>query len=366
VLGTGALFGRFRYIEFPPLEDIFGLELVDRLAHKHHLAITEPVAGHLVVRCGGNPFYINCVISQAIEQGLGAISDEARVRILNHAEISHGAIWRDWSSQLQRYFEQINSHFIAKRVLFHAAQFGDEIIEPEPIAAEVGRPVTEVQRVLHQLAFADMIDTTGGYMLRNLKDPVPREFIRVQYQLDVAKQPFTKVLRELQAQLARWKRKYADAVGEWVEARITALMNRFDGRCAAGRLFGVEEEIGLPRFAEVYDTVVKGPGDRMRQADVVASCWRGGQETLWVVEIKHWTRRVDTAIVQEFADLCRAVGDEARLPPERVVKWLVNAGGFTEGALAAMAEAGIPHSGAAEINELLRGFGLNRLLRSAT
>jgi len=48
-----------------------------------------------------------------------------------------------------------------------------------------------------------------------------------------------------------------------------------------------------------------------------------------------------------------------------VEKWLVNAGGFTEGALTAMQEAGITHSGAAEINELLRDFGLQRLLKEA-
>jgi hypothetical protein len=48
-----------------------------------------------------------------------------------------------------------------------------------------------------------------------------------------------------------------------------------------------------------------------------------------------------------------------------MTKWLVNVGGFSEGALAAMAEAGIYYSGAAEINELLRTFGLNRLLAEA-
>jgi hypothetical protein len=45
-----------------------------------------------------------------------------------------------------------------------------------------------------------------------------------------------------------------------------------------------------------------------------------------------------------------------------MVKWLVNAGGFTAGAIEAMAEAGVCYSGAAEINELLRSFGLERLL----
>jgi hypothetical protein len=94
---------------------------------------------------------------------------------------------------------------------------------------------------------------------------------------------------------------------------------------------------------------------------------------MWVVEIKHWARRVDVGVVREFAELCQAVSQDKKVAPERLVKWLVNhvlseaegAGGFTEGALEAMQEAGIMRSGAAEINELLRGFGLQRLLGDA-
>jgi hypothetical protein len=365
VLGTGALFGRFRYLEFPPLEDIFGLELVDKLAHKYHIQIEEPVAGYLVTRCGGSPFYIQSALWQAADQRLAVVSDEKAVDELLAHELTHGQIWRDWSGQLQRYFEQLNSHRIAKRVLFHAAQAGDAIIEPESIAAEVKRPVDEVQRVLRQLAFADMIDTTAGYILRNVKDPILREFIRVQYRLDVAGEPLTQVLRELQAELARWKGKYADAVGELVEARIQALLHRFDGRRVPGRLFHTTGEVELPKFAVVYDTVVKGPGDRQRQADVLGSLWDAGGERMWVAEIKHWARRVDAGVVTEFLDLCQALGQETKVPQERMVKWLVNAGGFTEGAIEAMREGGVYYSGAAEINELLRAFGIQRLLGEA-
>jgi hypothetical protein len=362
VLGTGALFGRFDYLEFRPLEDIFGLELVEKLARKHGLQIEEAVAGYLVTRCGGSPFYIYCALRQAVNQRLTAIPSEKTVDELLAHELTHGLIWRDWSGQLQRYFEQLNSHLIAKRVLFHAAQADDAIIEPETLAAEVKRPVEEVRHVLRQLAFADMIDASAGLIFRNVTDPLLREFIRVQYQLDVAGAPLTQVLRELQAELARWKRKYADAVGALVEARIQALLQRFDGRRVSGRLFHAAGEVVLPKFSVVYDTIVKAPADRPRQADVVGSLWDADGERMWIAEIKHWARRVDASVVRELLDLCAALSQETKVPSERMTKWLVNAGGFTEGALAAMAEADIYYSGPAEINELLRGFGLERLL----
>jgi hypothetical protein len=362
VLGTGALFGRFDFIEFPPLEEVYALELVDRLAHKHGVQIEEPLAGHLVARCGASPFYINCVIRRAALMQPRIDSEEAVDDLIAY-ELTQGRIWRDWSGQLQKYFEEINTHLIAKTILFYAAQFGDQHIEPELVAEEVKRPREEVYRVLQQLAFAEMIDAGGGYIFHNLKDPLLREFIKVQYQLDVAMEPFQKVYRELRRELAHWKGKYADAVGALVEARIAALMNRFDGRQVPGRLFHGEREVELPKFNVVYDTVVKGPGKRMRQADLVGSWWSDGVESLWVVEIKHWAKRVDAGIVQEFEALSQAVGQSARVPPARVVKWLVNAGGFTQGALEALKTHGIYSSGAVEINELLRMFDIERLLR---
>jgi hypothetical protein len=373
VLGTGALFGRFRFVEFSPLEEIYALELVDKLAHKYGVRIEEPVAGYLVARCGASPFYVYCVILQAVEQGLTAVSNEAAVDGLVAHEVTHGQIWRDWSGQLQKYFEQLNSHFIAKRVLFYAAQFGDRRIEPELIAEEMKRSQEEVERVLRHLAFAEMIDAGGGYIFYNLKDPILREFIKVQYQLDVAKESFDEVYQKLRAELARWKGKYADAVGELVEARLEALLNRFDGRRVPGRLFHVEGEVELPKFTLVYDTMVKGPGDRMRQVDLVGAWWPDREIAVWVAEIKHWAKRVDAGVVREFVELCQAVSREKRVPPERMVKWLVSAGGFpgltartgSEGALAALREAGILYSGAAEINELLRAFGIQRLLGEA-
>ena len=99
VLGTGALFGRFDYLEFPPLEDLFALELVEKLARKRGLQIAEPVAGYLVTRCGGSPFYINCTLRQAVNQRLTAVPNEKAVDELLAHELTHGLIWRDWSGQ---------------------------------------------------------------------------------------------------------------------------------------------------------------------------------------------------------------------------------------------------------------------------
>ena len=361
VLGTGALFGRFRYIEFPPMENVYGLELVEKLAFKYGLTIPEPVAGYIVTRCGGNPFYIRCVVMQATEQRYEKVENEQTVNDLIAHEITHGQIWRDWGSQLQRYFEQINSYTIAKHILFHAARYENERILPEEIAAEVERPVDEVVRVLRQLAFAEMIDARGGPIFFNLKDPLLRDFIETQYELDVEGAPLAKVLEDLAREYKKLKGKHADLVGALVEARIEALLNRFDGRTVPGRLFHTEGEVKLPRFHAAADTKVKPPGEREYQIDLQGR-WHTEKLDLWawVVEIKHWKKRVAADVVGKFVAAYTALAQETKL--DGVVPWLVNKGGFTKGAIEMMKQHSIYYSGAAEINELLRAFGIERLL----
>ena len=360
VLGTGALFGRFRFMQFKPLADIYGLELVDKLAQKYGVTIEEPVAGYLTRRCGGNSFYIRCVMMQALEQERTQIETPEAVNDLIAHEVTHGQIWRDWSAQLQKYFQTINSYYISKQILFVAAQFKDQRIVPEEIAQQVKRPKEEVLHALKQLAFAEMIDSDGGYIFHNLKDPILRDFINSQYELDIAKRPWEQVHRSLLQQYKTLKRKYDNLVGALVEARIEALLNRFDNREIEGRLFNVSGQVELPRFTYVSDAYVKQAGQQSYQIDLKASWHKGYDYWLWVVEIKNWDRHVTPSVVKKFIEAYTAL--EHTEKPEGMIKWIVNQGGFSPGAIKVLEEHNIYYSTAAEINELLHLFGIQRLL----
>lgn len=360
VLGTGALFGRFRFMQFQPLPDIYGLELVDKLGHKYGIAIEEPVAGYLTRRCGGNPFYIRCVMMQALEQDHTQIETPEAVNDLIAHEVTHGQIWRDWSAQLQKYFQTINSYYISKQILFYAAQFRDKRIDPEQIASQVERPKEDVLHTLKQLAFAEMIDSDGGYIFHNLKDPILRDFINSQYELDIAKHPWEKVYEDLLQSYQTLKKKYDNLVGALIEARLEALLNRFDNREAPGRLFHTEGLVRLPRFVYVSDTYVKSPAGRGYQIDLQGRWHEGYDRWAWIVEIKHWETRVTPSVVKKFIEAYTALEKEAQL--KGYVKWMVNRSGFTPGAIKVLEEHNIYYSAAAEINELLHLFGIQRLL----
>ena len=360
VLGTGALFGRFRFMQFKPLSDIYGIELVDKLAQKYGIAVEEPVAGYLTRRCGGNPFYIRCVMLQALEQDHSKIETPEAVNDLIAHEVTHGQIWRDWSAQLQKYFQTINSYYISKQILFYAAQFRDKRIEAERIAEQVERPKEEVQHTLKQLAFAEMIDSDGGYIFHNLKDPILRDFINSQYELDIAKHPWEKVYEDLLQSYQTLKKKYDNLVGALVEARLEALLNRFDNREVPGRLFHTEGSVHLPRFVYVSDAYFKSPGGRSHQIDLQGRWHKGYDRWAWIVEIKHWDREVTPSVVKKFIEAYTALVHVAQL--KGYIKWFVNRSGFSPGAIKVLKEHNIYYSAAAEINELLHLFGIQRLL----
>jgi hypothetical protein len=110
----------------------------------------------------------------------------------------------------------------------------------------------------------------------------------------------------------------------------------------------------------VGDALVKPVAERAFQIDLQGRWNKGYDLWAWVVEIKHWRKRVTADIVEKFVASSEALARETNLTG--VVRWLVNAGGFTEGAQAARQAHNIYYSGAAEINELLRMFGIERLL----
>ncbi len=370
VLGTGALFGRFRHLKFPPMEAVYGLEMVDNLATKYGLTISEPVAGYLVNRCGGNPFYIRCVLMQAIEQQQRDIPNEGAVSNLIAREVTRGQIAQDWAGQLQKYFEttcaepsrSINSYTIAKRIIFYAAKFGDRRIPPEEIAAEVKRPVEEVQYTLKQLSFAEMLDGRGGNIYYNIKDPILKDFINTQYELDIEGGSWNEIYRELMEKYQSLQGKYSDLLGALVEARLEALLNRFDGRTVPGRLFNTTEEVELPKFVYVGDTYVKPPGSRAYQIDLEGEWYKDNYDAwVWAVEVKWWKTEVTPSVVKKFVAACEALQKEKRLAG--VVRWLVNQGGFSKGAKKELDECGVYYSGPDEINELLYMFGIERLLK---
>jgi hypothetical protein len=86
--------------------------------------------------------------------------------------------------------------------------------------------------------------------------------------------------------------------GSWFELVLECLFRNFDGRTLPGKLFGVTENVKLPKFEKVRKEYfsIGGMGSHYAQIDVCG--WVG--KTVWLGESKLWKRRVSESEVKKI------------------------------------------------------------------
>jgi len=120
ILGRGALFGRFRSKPIEALTAYWGTELAHRVAKYHKASLSKEMAPIVAARCGENPFYIEAVIKQAVEQEL-TISNEETLNNILAVDLSSGFIWAELNDQVTRWIERINDYGMTKWILYLSA-----------------------------------------------------------------------------------------------------------------------------------------------------------------------------------------------------------------------------------------------------
>jgi len=117
ILGTGSLYGRFKDKPIKQFTDYYGAELVRKSSKYNETKIPETMAPVISERCGGNPFYINSVVEQSVEQGLELTSEEAINKILA-IDLSAGFIYSELRDQVIKWIKRLNDQNITKWILW--------------------------------------------------------------------------------------------------------------------------------------------------------------------------------------------------------------------------------------------------------
>jgi len=117
ILGTGALYGRFRSRSIEALTDYWGHQLALRAARYYGAEVCEEMAPVVSERCGGNPFYITAVVHQTAEQG-AALCDEETLNEMLAIDITSGFIWAELHHQVSRWIQKVNDLNITKWILY--------------------------------------------------------------------------------------------------------------------------------------------------------------------------------------------------------------------------------------------------------
>jgi len=361
ILGRGSLFGRFSSKPIEPLTGYWGSELTRRAAKYHKASVSQEIAPIVAERCGGNPFYIDAVVKQAVEQEQ-AISSEETLNNILAVDLSSGFIWAELNDQVTRWIERINEHGITKWILYLSAlEEGDRLnLEriQQRLLEQEGKHVTidKIREVLIKLSRGDMLQymELGGWF-KKVDDPILLEFLKVWGRIEVQGQDGGQVRDELQQKYDRMKRQFSELLGYLAEVYMAQILLNAQRKDLPGEYFHQKNEIKVPIFNYVRLREKLGIGAD-QEIDVHGAA---GLEQ-WVAESKwHRDRKVGVSLVKKLLDKAELVKKDRQA--DFVRSWFFSHNGFSKEAKSFMEKNGMFWSTRADLDALLEHVGLRTL-----
>jgi len=266
----------------------------------------------------GHPFYITALCRRLMnlvdvtQRPLDA--DTAKQAFLTETLAPHGRIY-----DFCRYVYDLS--------LQKAAGYGSLKAVLQILAIEEGLTTSQIARKLRvtsgtasdYLRWLREVDlVTNRDHAYYFRDPVLRFWVAntirgVEISLTAEPLDLVNLMARLDAQLQR----VSEELGTAQESRIRELMRRFDGQVVDGSIFGVSDQITLPKFDQVNEYLSP---DGQVQLDAIGQAVSGAK---WIVEVKWRTKRVGKKEMGRL--MAHALSESAR-------GWYISRAGFTEDA----------------------------------
>ena len=365
ILGKGSLYGRFRDKSIKPFTDYHGAELARKSSVFYQANVSEMMAAIISETCGGNPFYINAVIQQSVEQDIPLDSENALNKILA-IDLSSGFIYGELRDQVIKWIDRLNDHNITKWVLYLAALETEKRIDPKRIQHELKRqegkdvPIEKIRDVMIKLSRGDLIDykELGGWFTQ-VNDPILQEFLKVWGKIEVAGKARTRIERDVIKKYQSITQKYKDYQGYLAEVFMIQILWNNQNKTLDGQYFHQSEKINMPdRFIFIDHRSRLSAGYGL-EIDIYASAGLYA----WIAESKWWKKPVDISVVKQFMTLGERVKEKEIQNGglNSLTLWLFAASGVTKNAQKLLKDNGILWSNRDDLNALLRLSGLREL-----
>ena len=363
ILGKGSLYGRFRDKPIKPFTVYYGAELVRNSSEYYNANIPKIMAPVISKRCGGNPFYINSVIEQSVEQKTPLDSEKAINKILA-IDLSSGFIYQELREQVMKWIERLNNHNITKWILYLAALEEEDKINPQRIQRELIKRegkninINEIKSVMIKLAQGDLIDykSIGGWFA-NVNDPILQEFLRVWGRIEVAGKARGQVEEKIISKYESLNRKYRNYQGYLAEVFMIQILWNNQNKVIDGKFFNYPNEIQMPdRFIYIDHRSRLGAG-RGKEIDIYATAGRN----VWVAESKWQKDPVGIKVVENLIRQGGLVRERRGDELGELTLWLFASSGVTKDAEKLMKENGILWSTKEDLNALLKFSDLREL-----
>jgi hypothetical protein len=364
IIGRGALFGRFESKPIGELSAYWGTQQALRSARYFGAELSELMAPVVAERCGGNPFYINAVMRQAVALQKPLVDEEAINTVLA-VDISSGFIWGELYEQVSSWIARINEYGITKWILYLSALEEEERISLERIQQALEREgksasLDKIRDVLVKLSRGDLLEylELGGWF-RKIDDPILLEFLKVWGRIDVTGENAQSVQADLVKRYRQFERRFPEYQGYLAEVFMGQVLFNSQDKSKLplpGRFFNSTQDIAMRwPLSYVRHRVRLGSGTG-QEIDLLAAI--GGD--WWVGQSKWVTgKKIGVDVLHHLLAQAEAVRIEYE--PIEIRLWLFAHDGLTKEAERLARKEGILWSNRAQLDELLTYLGLRKL-----
>ena len=332
--------------------------LVEHVARRQHVTISENARDLMVQQFAGNPFFISIFLQAAREKNvsLNTYLDCERLYV---DELLGGHLHRHFAELLDEISPRLDTRHLLIRLLWEAAAGEDQTSTFEVWRKRLHVTAGELQEILHRLHVQEFINWDQSIIEAGAGPQAWKDYLKVRYRLDVLNDPRALVVADALADsLKRAPHTMARHYKQLASGGLRQLVKRFDGQRVPAILFDYESFARKYKGAE-SDTISAGleaESDLLKLPQTVhlASCvafnndmrqlseedrclvahtfedgiYSDAQEVIWLAVDIESKLEVDADVARSWCERFETLA--ANLGFSRYQIWLVSNEGFTD------------------------------------
>ena len=332
--------------------------LVEHVARRQHVTITEAARDLMVQQFAGNPFFINIFLQAAREKNASLVSylDCQRLYV---DELLGGHLHRHFAELLEEIAPRLDTRHLLVRLLWEAAAGEDETSTFEVWRKRLHVTAGELHEILHRLHVQEFVNWNQGIVEAGSGPQAWKDYLKVRYRLDVLNDPRALIVADALADaLKRAPHTMARHYKQIGSGGLRELINRFNCQRVPAVLFdfalfsrkykgaesdtiaaGLEAEsdlLKLPQTVHLASCVAFNSDMRQLSDEdrcLVAHTFEDGaysdaQEVVWLTADIESKLEVDVDTASAWCDRFDTLA--ANLGFSRYQIWLISNEGFNE------------------------------------
>ena len=162
--------------------------LVEHVARRQHVSITEAARDLMVQQFAGNPFFISIFLQAAREKNVSLTSYLDCERLYVDA-ILGGHLHRHFTELLEEIAPRLDTRHLLVRVLWEAAAGEDPVSTFEVWRKRLHVTPGELHEILHRLHVQEFVNWNQGIVEAGSGPQAWKDYLKVRYRLDVLNDP---------------------------------------------------------------------------------------------------------------------------------------------------------------------------------